>query len=80
MEFIVRALRDWAVALVIPVPWAWKAFTEEGSARDPMIDEQLRALGSEITRAAWQFKVHGYCDYSEDGEGVPEYSGSKTER
>ena len=71
MEFIVRALRGWAVPLVIPVPWAWRAFTEEGSALDPKIDEQLRALGSEVTRVAWQFKVQGYCDYSESGKGAP---------
>jgi len=66
MEFIVRALRGWAVPLVIPVPEVWQVFDEEGSSRDPKIDEQLRRLGHEVVRAARQFKLHGYCDYSEN--------------
>ncbi len=65
MEFVVRALRGWAVPLVIPVARAWQAFDEEGRAVEKGVDEQLRLLGREVTRAAQQFKVNGYCDYSE---------------
>ena len=55
MEFVVRALRGWAVPLVIPVPKAWQAFDREGHVRDHALEEQLRALGREVTRAARQF-------------------------
>ena len=65
MEFCVRALRGWAVPLVVPIARAWQAFDEEGHAVEKNIDELLRALGREVTRAARQFKVEGYCDYSE---------------
>ena len=65
MEFSVRALRGWSVPLVRPVPTAWEVFDEEGRARDPDIELQLRKLGSEVVRAARQFVSHGYCDYSE---------------
>ena len=64
MEFVVRALRGWAVPMVIPIPQAWQAFDEQGKARDPSTDQQLRALGKEVVRAASQFKMQGYCDYS----------------
>ncbi len=65
MEFSVRALRGWAVPLVRPVPTAWEVFDEDGRARDPDIERQLRHLGSEVVRAARQFVSQGYCDYSE---------------
>jgi FMN reductase len=65
MEFVVRALRGWAVPLVMPIPRAGQAFDEEGKARDLQIDAQLRTLGREVVRAAAQFATHGYCDYAE---------------
>jgi FMN reductase len=55
MEFVVRALRGWAVPLVIPVAQAWRVFDEEGHALDEKIAEQLRALGREVARAASRF-------------------------
>ena len=55
MEFIVRALRGWAVPLVMPISQAWKVFDQTGKSNDPKIDEQLRALGHEVARAAAQF-------------------------
>ena len=64
MEFVVRALRGWAVPLVIPVPRAWQAFDDQGRALDPGMDQQLRELGAEVTKASRQFRSHGFCDYS----------------
>lgn len=55
MEFAVRALRGWAVPLVIPIPKAWQAFDERGHLQDAAIEEQLRALGREVARMARQF-------------------------
>ncbi|HKS27429.1 MAG TPA: NAD(P)H-dependent oxidoreductase [Pyrinomonadaceae bacterium] len=55
MEFIVRALRGWAVPLVIPIPQAWRIFDEEGHLQDAKVAEQLHALGREVTRAARHF-------------------------
>jgi FMN reductase len=55
MEFIVRALRGWAVPLVIPIPQAWRIFDDEGHLQDAKVTEQLHALGREVTRAARHF-------------------------
>jgi FMN reductase len=54
MEFIVRALRGWAVPLVIPIPQAWRVF-QHGHVLDRTVAEQLRALGREVARASEQF-------------------------
>ena len=55
MEFVVRALRGWAVPLVIPIPQAWRVFDSRGHTLDEKIAGQLHALGHEVTRAARQF-------------------------
>jgi FMN reductase len=65
MEFIVRALRAWAVPLVLPVAQARWAFDEDGRVRDDMVGSQLDALGAEVVRAARQMAAQGRCDYSE---------------
>jgi FMN reductase len=54
MEFAVRALRGWAVPLVLPIPQAWQAF-KDGRVADSRVEEQLRALGRELARAAQVF-------------------------
>jgi FMN reductase len=54
MEFAVRALRGWAVPLVLPIPQAWQAF-KDGRVLDARVAEQLRALGQELARAAQLF-------------------------
>jgi FMN reductase len=64
MEFVVRALRGWAVPLVMPIARAGQEFDEMGRAADLAIDAQLRTLGREVVRAAGQFAELGYCDYS----------------
>lgn len=57
MEFVVRALRGWAVPLVLPIAQAWKAFDPQGKPSDPNLAEQLRALGREVARASCQFAL-----------------------
>ena len=54
MEFVVRALRGWAVPLVLPIPQAWQVF-KNGRVVDKRVEEQLRALGRELARAAQVF-------------------------
>jgi FMN reductase len=54
MEFVVRALRGWAVPLVIPIPQAWRAF-QQGQVLDESLAAQLRTLGAEVARAAERF-------------------------
>jgi FMN reductase len=66
MEFIVRALRGWAVPLVIPVAKAWQVFDREGRITDSDVERQLVALGGEVVRAARQFHTDGHCDYAAD--------------
>jgi len=56
MEFAVRALRGWAVPLVLPIPQAWQAF-KDGRIVDARIEEQLKTLGRELARAAQLFSV-----------------------
>jgi FMN reductase len=64
MEFAVRALRGWAVPMVQPISRAWEIFDADGSVRNPIVAEQLGALGREVVRAARQFATTGECDYS----------------
>jgi len=54
MEFVVRALRGWAVPLVLPIPQALRVF-QQGRVADARIEQQLRALGHELARAAQLF-------------------------
>jgi FMN reductase len=54
MEFVVRALRAWAVPLVIPIPQAWRAI-QGGQVLNESIASQLHALGAEVARAAEHF-------------------------
>lgn len=64
MEFVVRAMRGWAVPLVMPIPRAGQAFDAAGRPTEPGIAEQLQTLGLEVVRAARQFGIEGSCDYS----------------
>ena len=63
MEFVVRALRGWAVPMVLPIPAAWRIF-EDGRVIDAAVERQLHALGPEVVRAARQFATEGTCDYA----------------
>jgi hypothetical protein len=65
MEFAVRALRGWAVPLVIPISRAWKVFDEQGQVRKEDVERQLHVLGSEVTRAARQFALDGVNELAE---------------
>src|SRR5215475_4640505 len=57
MEFAVRALRGWAVPLVLPIAQAWRAFDSQGKPGDTNLTEQLRALGREVARGSCQFAL-----------------------
>jgi FMN reductase len=57
MEFVVRALRGWAVLLVMPISQAWKAFDENGIPQRSELVEQLHALGREVVRGSRQFAL-----------------------
>ena len=57
MEFVVRALRGWAVPLVLPIAQAWKAFDDNGVPQDIQLAEQLHALGREVARGSCQFAL-----------------------
>ena len=54
MEFVVRALRGWAVPLVIPIPQAWRVI-QHGQILNDTVAGQLRTLGAEVARAAERF-------------------------
>ena len=57
MEFVVRALRVWAVPLVMPIAQAWKLFDEKGIPQQIQLTEQLHALGREVARASCRFAL-----------------------
>lgn len=59
MEFVVRALRGWAVPLVVPISQAWQAFDEHGVTKDENLIQQLKTLGAEVARASEQFAGSG---------------------
>ena len=50
MEFIVHALRGWAVPLVVPIPQSWQAFQDTDRPANPQIEEPLKTLGGEVVR------------------------------
>jgi NAD(P)H-dependent FMN reductase len=56
IDFAVRALRGWEVPLVLPIPQAWQVF-KDGRVLDKRIEDQLRALGHELARAAQLFEA-----------------------
>ena len=64
MEFVVRALRGWAVPLMIPIPQVGQSIDDDGQLRDPSIERQLRGLGAEVVRAARQFADDGFSEYA----------------
>ena len=67
MEFVVRALRGWAVPLMIPIPQVGQSIDEDGQLRDPSIERQLHGLGAEVVRAARQFADDGFSEYAGAG-------------
>jgi FMN reductase len=71
MEFSVRALRGWAVPLVLAVAQARQVFDLDGRVVDEAVEQQLRALGAEVTRAAAQFRREGTCDYADGRQFEP---------
>lgn len=56
MEYVVRALRGWAVPLVLPIPRVGNVFPTDGSV-DLGIRESLLTLGAEVARAARQLSL-----------------------
>jgi FMN reductase len=66
MDFIARSLRAWSVPVVLPVSQSWKSFDPDGRLIDESVATQLRNLGSEVVRAARQFRAEGTCDYAEE--------------
>jgi FMN reductase len=66
MDFIARSLRAWSVPVVLPVSQSWKSFDPDGRLVDEKVATQLRTLGSEVVRAARQFRDEGTCDYAEE--------------
>jgi FMN reductase len=65
MEFMVRALRAWAVPLVLPVARSRRVFDADSRLLDGDVGAQLSALGGEVVRAARQMATHGTCDYAD---------------
>jgi FMN reductase len=58
MEFVVRALRGWAVPLVVPVAQAWRAFDDDGGVTDTAVEAQLRTLGREVASVCLHRRSH----------------------
>jgi len=58
MEFCVRALRGWAVPLVVSVP--------AGQVHDESVERQLKSLGGEVVRVAGHFQVTESPDHAEE--------------
>ena len=52
MEFVVRALRGWAVPYVVPVASASRVFDDAGRIQDQAIELQLHTLGGEVASDA----------------------------
>ena len=64
MEFCVRALRGWAVPLVVPV--------SRDRVQDESVERQLKALGSEVVRVADHFLVAESPDHESECQRAKE--------
>ena len=64
MEFCVRALRGWAVPLVVSVSGAGRAFDDGGRPREEAVERQLKMLGAEVVRVADHFRVEESPDHA----------------
>jgi FMN reductase len=65
LEFVVRALRGWAIPLVIPISRR-QAFDAEGRIVDERVVAQLRALGHEVAAICLRRRP---APYERDGAG-----------
>jgi FMN reductase len=66
MEFIVRAMRAYAVPLVLPIARSWKVFDDEGQIQNEQIEAQLLNIGREVARDARLFTDSGESDYASE--------------
>jgi FMN reductase len=64
MEFSVRALRGWAVPLVVSIPSAGRLFDDDGRLQDESVERQLKMLGDEVVRVADHFRVEESPDHA----------------
>ena len=55
MEFVVRAMRGWTVAFVVPVGHAWQAFAPDGTPRAETLAARLAMLGREVATPSRRF-------------------------
>jgi FMN reductase len=68
MEFCVRALRAWAVPMVVPVASAGRTFDDSGRPQDEAVERQLKMLGGEVVRVAEHFRVEESPDHAHECE------------
>ncbi len=52
MEYVVRALRGWAVPLTVPISKSWQVFEDDGTTEDEDVIERLQMLGHEVVKGA----------------------------
>lgn len=57
-----------------PAAQAWQVFDETGRLTDETVAGLLRALGSEVVRAARQFRAEGTCDFADGRQFSPKFS------
>lgn len=55
MEFIVRALRGYAVPFVVPIARAYDVFTDDGEPADEKVEAQLEMFAEQVVHAARHF-------------------------
>lgn len=55
MEFIVRALRGYAVPFVVPIARAYDVFTDDGRLTDEKMEAQLEMFAQQVVHAARHF-------------------------
>ncbi len=56
MEYCVRSLRGFTVPLVVPIDRGWQAFTAEGQAVEPRLQQQLAQLGELVVQSANRYR------------------------
>jgi NAD(P)H-dependent FMN reductase len=59
LRLVMRAVHAWVVPQQVMVPYASKAFDEQGRARDPALEKRLLDLGREVVKFA---RIHAAAE------------------
>lgn len=70
-----RALHAWVIPQQASVPYAWKAFDDDGTLKDDKLAERVRGVGREVARFAYLHSAEKAQEFLRVWEGAQENPG-----